>query len=216
MPPLTGARLLELGAGTGKQTAGLLSRGAQLVSTDLGPRMLGRLHAAYPSIPVVVARAEALPFATGSFDAVCGAQMWHWVDAPVAAAEVARVLRPGGWLALWWNEVDAQDQRWWLDLQDRLEASSPGYRRDYRQRDYAEELVSTGLFGSVTAWSGTWVRELDGPLYERWLRSRSYVEALPDREAFLAAERASMRAAFGGGPIREPFQVRLWVARTFG
>ena len=102
LPALTG-RLLELGAGTGKQTVDLLARGSRLVSTDLGPGMLGRLHLRHPDVPVAVCRAEALPFGDGCFDGVCGAQMWHWVDVPSAAREAARVLRPGGWLAVWWN-----------------------------------------------------------------------------------------------------------------
>jgi SAM-dependent methyltransferase len=212
LPPLAGTRLLELGAGTGKQLPGLLDRGADVVSTDLGPKMLGRLRAHHPDVPAVVARAEQLPFAAHSFDAVCGAQMWHWVDVPAAAAEVARVLRPGGWLAVWWNEVDAARSRWWQDQQARLEAGNPAYSRTYRTGDHGRALRDTGLFREVREWEGGWVRTLDWSLYERWLRSKSYVAALADREGFLAAERTSMREAFPDGRIVEPFAVRLWVA----
>ena len=70
LPPLDGRRVLELGAGTGLQTPGLLERGAQVVSTDAGPTMLGRLHAKHPAVPVAVARAEALPFADRTFAGV--------------------------------------------------------------------------------------------------------------------------------------------------
>jgi SAM-dependent methyltransferase len=211
LPPLAGTRLLELGAGTGKQLPGLLARGAQVVSTDLGPRMLGRLVERF-AVPAVVARAEALPFADACFDGVCGAQMWHWVEPSLALPEVVRVLRPGGWLAVWWNEVAAQDAPWWQAQQARLEAGNPRYSRDYRQVDWAEQLRATGSFAGVTTWSGTWVRELDWPLYARWLRSKSYVQALADVEGFLEAERRSLADAFGDGVIREPFEVRLTVA----
>lgn len=213
LPPLAGARLLELGAGTGKQTPGLLARGAQVVSTDRGPRMLGRLHATHPKVPVAVARAEQLPFADASFDGVCGAQMWHWVDVPVAVAEAARVLRPGGWLAVWWNNVDAAGEPWYDAQQARLEAAGTGYRRDYRTRDDGVALGQ--VFGSVEQWSGRWTRELDWPTYERWLRSKSYVAALPDQTGFLAAERASLAAAFPDGRIVEPFLVHLLTARLY-
>ena len=212
LPPLAGAQVLELGAGTGKQTPGLLARSARPVSTDLGPKMLGRLHARHPDVPVAVARAEALPFAARSFDGVCGAQMWHWVDVAAAAGEVARVLRPGGWLALWWNDLDAAGERWYDEQQDRLEASGTGYSRDYRTRAYDEELRATGLFARVDTWTTRWERSLDRPLYERWLRSKSYVDALPDREGFLAAERESLGRAFPDGRIVEPFRVRLVTA----
>lgn len=211
LPPLSGRRVLELGAGTGLQTPGLLERGARVVSTDAGRNMLGRLHAKQPSLPVAVVRAEALPFTAGSFDGVCGAQMWHWVDVPAAAAEVVRVLRPGGWLAVWWNDVDAAGERWYSEQQARLEADGAGYRRSYRTRAYAEEL--TGAFPDVRTWTGTWQRELDWPTYERWLRSKSYVARLHDTEGFVAAERESLAEAFPDGRIVEPFRVELMVAR---
>ncbi len=203
-------RLLELGAGTGIATRELAGR-ADVVASDLGPRMLGRLHELLPTVPVVVSRAEALPFADGAFDLVCGAQMWHWVDVPVASAEVARVLQPGGRLALWWNEVDADDQPWWQAQQGRLEAGNPRYTRTYRRTDHGAALMATGRFAAVESWSAAWSRELDWPLYERWLRSKSYVQALPDVEGLVAAERASLAEAFPDGRIVEPFRVSLWV-----
>ena len=210
LPALAGRRVLELGAGTGLATGGLLDAGAQVVATDLGPRMLGRLHARHPRTPAVVARAEALPFAGGSFDGVCGAQMWHWVDVAAAAAQVRRVLRPGGWLAVWWNDVAAQGQPWFEAQQERLEAASLGYLRGYRARAYAEELRAH--FGGVTTWTGVWSRTLDLPTYERWLRSKSYVQALNDLDGFLGAERASLLRAFPDGRVVEPFEVHLVVA----
>lgn len=209
LPAVAGRDVLELGAGTGLATAGL--RDARLVLSDLGPNMLRRA-VEKTGLPAVVARAEALPFADAAFDLVCGAQMWHWVDVPAASAEAARVLRPGGALAVWWNELDAAGERWFQDQQDRLEAADPAYTRTYRQRPYADELRATGLFSSVASWEGRWSRELDWPLYARWLRSKSYVAQLDDPEAFLAAEQASLAEAFPDGRIVEPFRVQLHVA----
>ena len=213
LPPLAGARVLELGAGTGKQTPGLLERGARVVSTDLGPRMLARLHARLPQVPVAVARAEALPLADGTVDGVCGAQMWHWVDQGRAVPEVVRVLRPGGWLAVWWNDVAADGEPWYEAQQARLEATGT-WERTYRTRPYDEELRAGGAFAHVTTWTGTWSRTLDLDLYERWLRSKSYVQELPDPAAFLAEERASLAQAFPDGRVVEPFRVRLVLATT--
>jgi SAM-dependent methyltransferase len=211
LPDLSGS-VLELGAGTGIATRELEQRAGSLVCTDLGPKMLGRLHERSPAVPVVVARGEALPFAASTFDVVCGAQMWHWVDVAVAAPEVVRVLRPGGALALWWNEVAADGLAWWDAQQDRLEAGNARYTRRYRSRDYRSEL--TPYFSSVEEWTTTWERTLDWPTYERWLRSKSYVQALDDVEEFVAAERASLADAFPDGRIVEPFTVTLRIART--
>ena len=217
LPPVTDRRLLEVGAGTGLATRRLVGAGADVLATDLGPRMLGRLHAALPRVPVAVARAERLPVADASVDAVCAAQCWHWVDVPAAAAEAARVLRPDGWLAVWWNEVDPSAgppafARAWAAQQDRLEAGNPRYRRTYRDRDYAGELRAAG-FSSATASRASWSRTLPWARYERWLRSKSYVAALDDVEGFVAAERASFAQAFPDGEVVEPFELRVVVAR---
>jgi SAM-dependent methyltransferase len=209
LPDLSG-QVLELGAGTGIASRELVGRAGSLVATDLGPKMLRRLHERSPEVPVVVSRAEALPFADNAFGVVCGAQMWHWVDVGLAAPEVLRVLRPGGALAVWWNEVAADGLPWWDAQQDRLEAGNVRYTRGYRARDYGAELAP--YFSAVTTWSARWERELDWPTYEHWLRSKSYVQALPDVDAFVDAERDSLAAAFPDGRIVEPFETSLWIA----
>jgi SAM-dependent methyltransferase len=203
LPPL--GDCLELGAGTGIASEVLARRAGSLVVTDLGPRMLARGLAKHFS-PGAVCRAEALPFAASSFDTVCGAQMWHWTG-DGAGAEVARVLRPGGRLLLWWNEV-ALDAPWWDAQQDRLEAGNPRYRRGYREVDYNAQLERwfVGRPPVEIAWS----RTLSLDLYERWLRSKSYVQALPDVDGFVATCRADLLDAFPDGEVVEPFVTRLW------
>ena len=207
LPDLSGS-VLELGAGTGIATRELERRAGRLVSTDLGPKMLGRLHERSPRVPVVVSRAEALPFADASFDVVCGSQMWHWVDVPVAAPEVVRVLRPGGALALWWNEVAADGLPWWDAQQDRLEAGNPLYTRGYREIDYNASLGE--LFTTHEPTLIRWSRELSPELYARWLRSKSYVQRLDDVDGFVDASLADLRGVFPDGRIVEPFVTRLW------
>jgi SAM-dependent methyltransferase len=193
--------VLELGAGTGIASAELASRVRSLVVTDLGPRMLARGLAKH-SWPGVVCAAEDLPFADASFDTVCGAQMWHWTSDP-AGAEVFRVLRPGGVLALWWNEVRVEAP-WWDRQQDRLEAGNPHYQRGYREVDYNAQFA--GVFRTTAPVLLPWKRTLSLDLYERWLRSKSYVQALPDVDAFVAACREDLFEAFPDGRV-----TRLWL-----
>jgi SAM-dependent methyltransferase len=205
--PLSGADVLELGAGTGIASVELDARAGSLVVTDLGPKMLARGLMKHEA-PAVVARAEALPFRAECFDLVCGAQMWHWTDPP-AAAEVARVLRTGGRLALWWNEVTADGLTWFDAQQDRLEAGNPAYTRGYRQVDYRAQLVD--LFDGPAPLEIPWERALSLDLYERWLRSKSYVQRLPDVEGFIAASRVDLAEAFPSGDVVEPFVTRLFL-----
>lgn len=196
---------LELGAGTGIASAELAARG-RLVVSDLGPRMLAKGIGKHGR-PAVVCRAEALPFAAEAFDTVVGAQMWHWTADP-AADEVARVLRPGGRLLLWWNEVSADGLWWWDAQQDRLEAGNPDYRRGYREVDYNAELGR--LFATEPPVVLPWSRTISLERYARWLRSKSYVQRLPDVEGFVAACLADLRQEFPDGQVVEPFCTHLW------
>jgi SAM-dependent methyltransferase len=98
--------VLELGAGTGKLTELLVAAGHDVIATDPLPEMLGRLRDRVPGARVAVAGAERIPIASRSVDVVVCAQSFHWFDHHAALPEIARVLRPGGVLALVWNARD--------------------------------------------------------------------------------------------------------------
>lgn len=214
--PLAGADIVEVGAGTGIATRGLLERGARVLAVDLGPAMLARLRDRTPGVRgAVVGDGNALPVRSGSADLICYAQAWHWVDVPRAAAEVVRVLRAGGHLAVWWNDVHADGQPYWDQQQETLTAWSPGYTLAHRGTDYAGQLRASGAFRSVTESTSHWVRRMDFDQYEVWLRSKSYVESLGDRrQAFLDQTRRGLEAAFPDGVVQEPFRTRVTVAEV--
>lgn len=100
--------VLDLGAGTGKLTSRLVERGLQVVAVDPIPELLDVLRSALPDTPAMLGTAEQIPLPDNSVDAVLVAQAWHWFDPERAAAEVARVLRPGGRLGLLWNVRDSR------------------------------------------------------------------------------------------------------------
>ena len=68
--------------------------------------MLDALTGRHPGIPTLIGTGERLPLDDASVDAVTFGQAWHWVDPAAASPEVARVLRPGGVLGLFWNLRD--------------------------------------------------------------------------------------------------------------
>ena len=101
--------VLDLGAGTGKLTASLLARGLRVTAVEPDPAMLAVLVRHHPAAVAHQAGADALPLPDASVDAVLVGQAWHWFPHAAAAAEVRRVLRPGGWLGLVWNAPDDQE-----------------------------------------------------------------------------------------------------------
>jgi SAM-dependent methyltransferase len=109
--PGDGTDVLDVGAGTGKLTEGLVRAGRRVVAVDPDPRMLEVLRdrLGHRGVETREGTAEALPLPDASVDAMTFGQSWHWVDPERACAEAARVLRPGGVLALVWNERDDTD-----------------------------------------------------------------------------------------------------------
>jgi SAM-dependent methyltransferase len=100
-------RLLDLAAGTGKLTAALLAHGS-VVAVEPDGDMLTELRARFPDADARAGSAEAIPVADSAVDAVLVGQAWHWFDHERALAEAARVLRPGGVLAVLWNREDTR------------------------------------------------------------------------------------------------------------
>lgn len=98
--------VLELGAGTGKLTRQLVDQGHAVFATEPDEAMLGVLRERVPEVSAKVATAEDIPANDRSVDVVVVAQAFHWFDHEVALAEIARILKPGGHLALVWNSRD--------------------------------------------------------------------------------------------------------------
>ena len=96
-----GSSALDLGCGTGKVARALARRGVAVLGIEVDPAMaaVARGH----GVAVEVARFEAWDDAGRRFDLVTCGDTWHWLEPTEAAAAVARVLRPGGTLARFWN-----------------------------------------------------------------------------------------------------------------
>ena len=102
-----GARVLDLACGTGDLSRLGARRGYRMVGADLSA---GMLAANGSSTPLVEADASRLPFLDGAFDGVvCGYALRNFTDLGATLAESARILRPGGRLAV--LEVDAPTSR---------------------------------------------------------------------------------------------------------
>jgi SAM-dependent methyltransferase len=102
--PAAAARVLEIGAGTGQATRGLIARRWSVVALEPGrelARVARRVLAPLGDVEVVVAAFERWGAgAEASFDVVFAATSWHWLDPAVACRRAAELLRAGGSLAI--------------------------------------------------------------------------------------------------------------------
>jgi ubiquinone/menaquinone biosynthesis C-methylase UbiE len=145
-----GARVLDVGTGTGRISIPLLERGLDLIGCDLSFKMLLRLQEKFPSVRIARADAARLPFPTDHFDAVLTAHVLHLIPSwREALREFRRVLVPGSaYLNLkTWEVVGisirSQMREFWRSW---LEARGVNARLQ-GVRDHAEflqELQSTG------------------------------------------------------------------------
>src|SRR5690349_15856214 len=104
-----GSTVVDLAAGTGKLTRLLVPTGATLIAVEPVDEMRGALRRTLPEADARAGTAERTGLPASSADAVTVAQAFHWFDAPRALAEIHRLLRPTGHLALVWNIRDLEN-----------------------------------------------------------------------------------------------------------
>jgi ubiquinone/menaquinone biosynthesis C-methylase UbiE len=219
--PLAGRLVLDWGAGTGISARQLASRGARVVLLDIGEEMLRRARARDPQAPCVLAHGSHMPARRDSADLTTFGQSFHWFERPAALAEIARVLRPGGYWAAWWNRPRERAAEWFERYQDVLVACCPGYT--WRGKDDAElapdwsdqAVRRAGRLESAGQVSVQWNRQVTAAQWMTDERSKSYFISLePDvREDVLRQLAAIIGGQFPDGQLVVPYVTTLLVAR---
>jgi SAM-dependent methyltransferase len=97
--------VLDLAAGTGKLTRQLIPVAGRVVAVEPSAAMRAQFSAQVPDVEVFDGTAEHIPLSDAAVNAVFVGQAFHWFRPAEAFAEIARVLTPGGGLALLWNRA---------------------------------------------------------------------------------------------------------------
>jgi SAM-dependent methyltransferase len=206
-----GSRVLDLAAGTGKLTRHLHAARAACIAAEPSASMREVFTRAVPGVPMVAATAEAIPLRRATMDVVVVAQAFHWFDPERALAEIARVLRGPGWLALIWNERDESDPM----VAELVRISKWDLCQPYPVgRDFGLDIDASHRFGSVLRTKTEFTQWLDRAAFVEQVASRSYVRVLPDDERQALLDQIAAFASTLAEPIAMPYITDLFCAQV--
>lgn len=181
-------RVADIGSGTGLLAQLFLDFGSEVfgVEPNAGMRAAGeselRGQARFHSVE---GRAEATGLTAAAFDLVTAGQAFHWFEPEGARAEFRRILRPGGWVVLAWNE----------------RVVTPGFMADYQavQCHFAKERVHPGR-GEFDAFFGR----------GEWRMATIANSTEIDEETLLRRVESCSRSPLPGDEAYEPMRMELW------
>lgn len=208
-----GSTTLEIGAGSGLATRRLIELGADpitVVEPDerFAPLLSKLRDARGADLRLLSCAFEDAPLPPHSFDLVVAATSYHWLD-PNALAKIAGALRPGGYVALWWNvfaDLDREDpfHDATFPLLGDLAISPSGapdaipFPLDRAARE--SEFARSGAFEPVIYFETRWTLVLDTARVGRLYEGFSHIQRLPrrERETLLQGLMDIAQTQFGG------------------
>jgi SAM-dependent methyltransferase len=219
-----GARLLEVGCGTGKATRPLLDRGFRVVCVELGERLAAqaRRNLAGLDAEIHVGAFEEWEGEPAGFDLVYAATAWHWLDPALAYRKAHALLRPGGHLAIWsaGHAFPEGFDPFFTEIQqvyDELDESYPG---DWpppapdETPDLQAEIEGSGLFEAVEIRRHVWERRYTADGYIALLDTFSgHITMDKQKRRRLDAAIRDLLGARPDGAVRRHWLAILHVAR---
>jgi SAM-dependent methyltransferase len=208
-----GSDVLDVGCGTGIAARQFQAAGCTVLGVEPDARMAAwaRTH----ELAVEVATFEEWDPAGRTFDAVIAGQAWHWVDPVVGAAKAAKVLRPGGRFAAFWNvdQPPVELAEAFADVYQRVLPDSPMARRmravgpdayDPLCATAADGIRQTGAFGEPERWQDDWQRTYTREAWLDLLPTQGLHTRLPAAtlDELLVGVGAAIDAAGGSFPMR--------------
>ncbi|HVF86185.1 MAG TPA: class I SAM-dependent methyltransferase [Pyrinomonadaceae bacterium] len=115
--------IADVGSGTGILGELFLRNGNRVLGVEPNREMRAageRLLKDYPNFTSVDGKAEATTLGNGSVDFVTAGQAFHWFDVEKTREEFARILKPGGWVVLVWNERQTDSTPFLRDYEQML------------------------------------------------------------------------------------------------
>lgn len=217
--------VVDLGAGTGRAALAMAARGWRVTAVEPGRPMLDALRSRAANDGVLVATVHAPAEATGldpsSADLATAAQAYHWFDAQASLTEMARIVRGGGGIALFWNVRDAEGSALVQDYHALLKRYRIGDEQHSAGpvRDTQREIAAIGAFEPAEFFQVRHEVAVQPQEFIGLAFTASYVRELPDdAQARLHDELMPLveRHAAGLPHLTVPYTVDCWIAKRRG
>ena len=208
----------DIASGTGIWTRMLLENGNTVFGVEPNAEMREAgerlLAAAFPNFTSVAGTAEATALADHSVDFVTAAQAAHWFNRERARREFVRILKPGGWLVLLWNERLTDSTKFLRDYEQLLLTYGTDYEevRHERTTDAVNEFFAPAPFQESVF---EMRQEFDYAGVEGRLLSSSYAPGPehPQHAPMLRELRRIFDASAVGGRVAFEYKTRLYFGR---
>jgi ubiquinone/menaquinone biosynthesis C-methylase UbiE len=202
-----GCRAGDLGAGTGHVALPLAARGFEVIAIEPAQAMLDALRARAAregvAVQALLGTAEAMPIAAQSLDLVVIADALHFLDAELTALEIARVLSPGGAVAIVTSELG--DTPFMRGVARAMDEAAPRRARDTRGAVTQLAALARAPLGAVQRFDDA--HAVDDAALERILRSISFIGPAMNAQRF-EAFRARVHAVPGPKVWSRSFTLR--------
>jgi SAM-dependent methyltransferase len=217
-------RVLEIGPGTGKATVALAERGFELTGIELGARLatIARQRlAAFPKAEIVVGDFEEWEPGRAEFDAIVSFTAFHWIAPELRYTKTARLLRPGGALALVSSQhvlAGGADDDFWLEVQEDYDAVVPHPDNapppvPEQVADWGEQIETSGLYEDAVVRRHLWTVDYTADEYVAVLGTYSDHLVLPEEQRAELFSRIHARVA-ARGTVTKTYLSTLTVARV--
>ncbi|GAA1690879.1 class I SAM-dependent methyltransferase [Kribbella yunnanensis] len=210
--------VLEIGPGTGQATRPMVRRGWSITAVELGAELAAVARRNLPAADIIVADFDTWELPEPTFDLVLSATAFHWLDPATRVRRCARVLRPGGVLAVVsTHHIAGGSEQFFVDVQrcyDRFtdDPEKGGLPAASAVLEDSSEFDASGLFGPVRFRRYAWEVVYSTAEYVELLSSYSGHRALTAdrRDGLYDCVRALIEA--DGGTVTKRYLTQLSAA----
>jgi SAM-dependent methyltransferase len=222
--------VVDLGAGTGRASLAMASLGWRVTAVEPGKPMLDMLRARATDEGLLISTVQSSAEETGldpaSADLVTAAQAFHWFDQDRTLVEIARILKPSGGLALFWNVRDAARSPFLADYAELLKRSTdrtedPGigrYESDGKEKTRRAIEAHSAAFEAPELTQLQHEVAMTDEQFIGMAFTASYVRVgrTPEQQERFRLDLAALLGRHGlndGRPFPVPYRLDLWTAR---